>query len=112
MSGPLVVALGGNALLRRGEPPEHAVQQRNVERAARAIAALAAGRRLVVTHGNGPQVGLLALQQEAAHVPPAPLDVLGSETQGMIGYLLEEAIREALPGREAATLLTQVIVDG
>jgi carbamate kinase len=108
----VVVALGGNALIRRGEPMDQAVQQRNVATAVRSIASLAARHRLVVTHGNGPQVGLLALTQEAyAGAHPYSLDVLGSETQGMIGYLLEEALREALPGREVATLLTQVVVD-
>jgi len=108
----VVVALGGNALLRRGEPMDQAVQQRNIESAVRAIAELAATHRLVLTHGNGPQVGLLALAQESyAGARPYTLDVLGSETQGMIGYLLEESLREALPGREIATLITQVVVD-
>jgi carbamate kinase len=108
----IVAALGGNALLRRGEPMDQDVQQRNVEAAVRALAALATDHRLVVTHGNGPQVGLLALTQEAySGARPYTLDVLGSQTQGMIGYLLEEALREALPGREVATLLTQVLVD-
>ncbi len=108
----IVAALGGNALLRRGEPMDQSVQQRNVEAAAASLAELAREHRLVITHGNGPQVGLLALAQEAyAGARPYTLDVLGSETQGMIGYLLEESLREALPGREVATLLTQVIVD-
>lgn len=109
----IVVALGGNALLRRGEPMDQAIQQRNIEFAVRSIGKLAATHRLVVTHGNGPQVGLLALTQEAyTDARPYTLDVLGSETQGMIGYLLEESLRETLPGREVATLLTQVVVDG
>jgi carbamate kinase len=108
----IVAALGGNALLQRGEPMDQAVQARNIEAAVRALAALGRDHRLVLTHGNGPQVGLLALAQEAyADARPYSLDVLGSETQGMIGYLLEEAWREALPGREVATLLTQVVVD-
>jgi len=107
----IVVALGGNALLRRGEPMDQAVQQRNIEATATAVAALAAAHDLVITHGNGPQVGLLALAQEAAGGAGYTLDVLGSETQGMIGYLLEDALRDALPGREIATLLTQVLVD-
>jgi carbamate kinase len=108
----IVVALGGNALLRRGEPAEAAVQARNVELAAAAIAALAAEHAIVVTHGNGPQVGLLALQAAAyTDVAPYPLDVLGAESEGMIGYLLEQSIRNALPRREIATLLTQVVVD-
>ncbi len=108
----IVIALGGNALLRRGEPAEAAVQQRNVERAARAVAEVAADHELVLTHGNGPQVGLLALQAEAYRdVRAYPLDVLGAESEGMIGYLLEQALGNQLQGRAAATLLTQVVVD-
>jgi carbamate kinase len=104
----IVAALGGNALLRRGEPLTHAVQQRNIRAACAALAPVAARHRLVVTHGNGPQIGLLALEDEAAgHFP---LDVLGAETEGMIGYLLEQELRNRLPGRETATLLTQVVV--
>jgi carbamate kinase len=109
----LVVAVGGNALLRRGEPLEASLQQANVGRAAASISELAASYRTVVTHGNGPQVGLLALQAAAyTEVRPYPLDVLGAETSGMIGYLLEQSLRNAMPGRAAATLLTQTIVDG
>jgi carbamate kinase len=108
----VVVALGGNALLRRGESPALDVQRVNAQRAAAAIAPLARAHELIVTHGNGPQVGLLALLAEAsAEVPPYPLDVLGAESEGLIGYLLEQALRVALPGREIATLLTQVEVD-
>jgi carbamate kinase len=109
----VVAALGGNALLRRGEPAEAATQRRNVEHAAGALAALAAaGHELVVTHGNGPQVGLLALQSEAyRQVPSYPLDVLGAESEGMIGYILDQQLANALPGRHVATLLTQVVVD-
>lgn len=108
----IVAALGGNALLRRGQRMDQAVQRRNVDAAVRSLAGLASDHRLVVTHGNGPQIGLLALAQEAYRdAPPYSLDVLGSETQGMIGYLVEEAMREALPAREVATLLTQVLVD-
>lgn len=108
----IVAALGGNALLRRGQRMDQAVQQRNVDAAVRSLAALASEHRLVITHGNGPQVGLLALAQEAYRdAEPYSLDVLGSETQGMIGYLVEEALREALPCHEVATLLTQVLVD-
>lgn len=113
----LVVALGGNALIRRGEPGSVEVQRRNLERAAAALRPLIAdGRRLVLTHGNGPQVGFLALEAEAAAatVPPPPLDVLGAESQGQIGYLLESALREELrragDAREVATLLTQTLV--
>lgn len=108
----LVVALGGNALLRRGEPAEAGVQRRHVAEAAAALGATADEHELVVTHGNGPQVGLLALEAEAyAAVAPYPLDVLGAESQGMIGYLLVQALGDALPGRETVALLTQVVVD-
>ena len=108
-----VVALGGNALLRRGEPAEASHQQANVRAAAQSIAALHDTHRLVVTHGNGPQVGLLALQAEAYEdVKPYPLDVLGAETEGMIGYLLDQALLNELPvGSRVATLLTQTVVD-
>ncbi len=108
----VVVALGGNALIRRGEPADVETQRRNAGRAARAIASLTKEHRVVVTHGNGPQVGLLALQSEAyPAVAPYPLDVLGAESEGMIGYLLEQELRSAMPDREVATLLTQVEVD-
>ena len=108
----VVVALGGNALLRRGEPMTADVQRRNVRVAAEAMAPIAKNHQLVVSHGNGPQVGLLALQNEAYRdVHPYPLDVLGAQTEGMIGYLLEQEIANRLPpGREVATLLTRVEV--
>jgi carbamate kinase len=87
-------------------------QRANIGKAVRALAATATLHELVVTHGNGPQVGLLALQAAALRdVEPYPLDVLGAESEGMIGYLLEQEFRNALPGRDVATLLTQVIVD-
>jgi carbamate kinase len=108
----VVVALGGNALIRRGERADAPTQRANVVRAVRAVAALAHRHEVVVTHGNGPQVGLLALQAEAYRdVAPYPLDVLGAESEGMIGYLLEQELMNALPGRSVATLLTQVTVD-
>jgi carbamate kinase len=109
----IVIALGGNALLKRGEPLEAALQLENVRRAARALAPVARRHQVIVTHGNGPQVGLLALQSEAyAGTRPYPLDVLGAETQGMIGYMIEDELREALGDeREVAALLTQVVVD-
>jgi carbamate kinase len=107
-----LVALGGNALLRRSEPADAQTQQRNVEIAAAALAEIAREHEVVLTHGNGPQVGLLALQSESYEaVPPYPLDVLGAESEGMIGYMLEVALRNALPGREVVTVLTQVVVD-
>jgi carbamate kinase len=108
----VVVALGGNALLRRGEPLEAQTQEQNVARAARSLAALAESHDLVVTHGNGPQVGLLALQAAAyREVAPYPLDILNAETEGMIGYLIERELAALLPGRDIATLLTQVEID-
>jgi carbamate kinase len=108
----VVVALGGNALLRRGEPLDPERQRGRVRGAARALAELARDHRLVVTHGNGPQVGLLALQAAALPgVAPAPLDVLGAESEGMIGYWIEQELANALPGAEVATLLTRVEVD-
>jgi carbamate kinase len=108
----LVIALGGNALLERGEPLDAAVQQRNVARAAAVLGQIAKDHDIVVTHGNGPQIGLLALQAAAYRdVAPYPLDVLGAESEGMIGYLIEQELASVLPGREVATLLTQVEVD-
>lgn len=108
----IVIALGGNALLQRGQPLEADIQHQNIRTAAEAIAVIAQSHQVVVTHGNGPQVGLLALQAEAyAQVRPYPLDVLGAETEGMIGYILEQELRNCLPNCEVATLLTQVQVD-
>ena len=108
----VVVALGGNALLRRGERAEAETQRRHVVEAAAALAAAASDHELVLTHGNGPQVGLLALEAEAYRdVKPYPLDVLVAESQGMIGYLLTQALRAAVAPREVAALLTQVVVD-
>ncbi len=109
----VVVALGGNALLRRGEPVSAATQRDNIRRAATALARLMAeGHQLVITHGNGPQVGLLALQGEAAGQSGFPLDVLGAETEGMIGYVLQQELDNAHPApARFATMLTQVEVD-
>lgn len=109
----VAVALGGNALLRRGEPLEADVQRRNVLAAVTsAIAPIARRHQIVITHGNGPQIGLLALQAIAhKDVKPYPLDVLGAESEGMIGYLIEQTLASELPGREIATLLTQVEID-
>src|SRR3954464_3586320 len=109
----VVVALGGNALLRRGEPADVAVQRANVGAAVDAIVALAREHDVVVTHGNGPQIGLLALQNDAYRAVSAyPLDVLGAESDGMIGYLLDQELVNRLGGgRPVATLLTQLIVD-
>ncbi|MEO8757214.1 MAG: carbamate kinase [Devosia sp.] len=110
----LVVALGGNALLKRGEPMTAETQRANVARAATSLAALIdAGHQIVVTHGNGPQVGLIALQAAAGPKDGAyPLDILGAESEGMIGYLIEQELRNLLRDRVSiATLLTQVRVD-
>jgi carbamate kinase len=108
----ILVALGGNALLRRGETADAGSQRRNVGAAAVGLAALAAEHEVVLTHGNGPQVGLLALQSESYRaVPSYPLDVLDAESEGMIGHLLELALRNALPEREVATILTETVVD-
>lgn len=108
----IVLALGGNALLRRGEAPDADVQRRNVGIAIeKSVAPVARRHQLVVTHGNGPQVGLLALQAAAFRdVRPYPLDVLGAESEGMIGYMIDLALANALPERDIATVLTQVEV--
>ncbi|MFC4258146.1 carbamate kinase [Marinobacter lacisalsi] len=110
----VVAALGGNALLRRSEPLTAGAQRANVKTAAESLAAIVrAGHQLVVTHGNGPQVGLLALQGAAYKPEEAyPLDVLGAETEGMIGYIIEQELENALGhDRAVATLLTQVRID-
>jgi carbamate kinase len=109
----VVVALGGNALLRRGEPMTTEAQRLNVRRACRALAPAALDHELVVSHGNGPQVGLLALQGHAYRPDEAsPLDVLGAATEGMIGYLIEQELGNLLPFDTAlATILTMTEVD-
>ena len=109
----VLVALGGNALLRRGEPLTAAAQRANVRLAAEALAPVAERHRLVLSHGNGPQVGLLALQGAAyAEVEPYPLDILAAETEGMIGYLIEQELGNLLPFEVPfATILTMVEVD-
>jgi carbamate kinase len=108
----IVVALGGNALLKRGERPDASNQIANVALAVEALAPLAREHELVVTHGNGPQIGVLAV--ESASDPrlsaPYPLDVLGAQTQGMIGYWLLQAFQNALPGRQVASMLNQTLV--
>ncbi|MFF7729065.1 carbamate kinase [Streptomyces sp. NPDC008001] len=110
----VVVALGGNALLRRGDRPDAAVQLANVRAAVAALAPLAHRHELVITHGNGPQVGLLALQSAADRslTSPYPFDVLGAETQGMIGYWLLQSLQNALPDRQVCALLNQTLVSG
>jgi carbamate kinase len=109
----VVVALGGNALLRRGEPLSAQNQEANIRRACAALAPLAEGNELVISHGNGPQVGLLALQGAAYRdVETYPLDVLDAETQGMIGYLVMRELGNLLPSQAPiSTLLTMIEVD-
>lgn len=108
----VVVALGGNALLRRGEPLEAEIQRQNIATAAKTIAQIAEEYNVVLVHGNGPQVGLLALQGlEFKKVAPYPLDVLGSETQGMIGYMLMQELKNLLPEQNVSCMLTQMSVD-
>jgi carbamate kinase len=108
----LVVALGGNALLKRGQALSADNQRENVRAAAAALAPLAREHQLVITHGNGPQVGLLALQDAAYQDGHYPLDVLGAETEGMIGYLIEQEMGNLLgDAQRFATLLTQTEVD-
>ncbi|NUO44812.1 MAG: carbamate kinase [Streptomyces sp.] len=108
----IVVALGGNALLRRGDRPGADVQRANVVRVATAVAALAHEHDLVVTHGNTPQLGM-ALAESAADrslTEPYPVDLLGAQTQGLIGTLLVRGLRDALPGRRVVSLLTHTQV--
>ena len=108
----IVVALGGNALLRRGEKPDARTQIHNVEVAARELAKLAEKHELVLTHGNGPQVGVLALESanDERLSEPYPFDTLGAQTQGMIGYWLLQAMQNALPGRQVASMINQTLV--
>jgi carbamate kinase len=109
----VVVALGGNALLRRGEPMTAEAQRANVRLASPALAQVAAEHQLVLSHGNGPQVGLLALQAAAyTEVAPYPLDMLGAQSEGMIGYVLEQELGNVMPrDTPLATVLTMVEVD-
>jgi carbamate kinase len=109
----IVIALGGNALLQRGQPMTADNQRANVRLAAERIARVVPGNEVVVAHGNGPQVGLLALQAAAYQdVPPYPLDVLGAQTEAMIGYVIEQELGNVLPFETPlATLLTMVEVD-
>jgi carbamate kinase len=109
----LVVAVGGNALLERGEVPLAQIQEGHVGVAVAAIARLVPGNDLVISHGNGPQIGLLA--NESALDPdlpgPYPMDVLGAESQGMIGYFFLQALENALPGTSVVSLICQTEVD-
>ena len=119
----IVIALGGNALLRRGQRPDPEVERENARMAARSVAEIARRHSVVITHGNGPQIGVMALATEeladavlhgdaaSAGAGSYTLDFLGAATEGMIGYLLEQELRNALPGWSVATLLTQTLVD-
>jgi carbamate kinase len=108
----IVAALGGNALLERGEKPDAAIQHRHIRHAAQALAPLAADHELVICHGNGPQVGLLATESTADETltEPYPLDVLGAQTQGMIGYRLAQELRNAGVARTVVAVVTQTLV--
>ncbi|OYT25377.1 MAG: carbamate kinase, partial [Thermofilum sp. ex4484_82] len=113
----LVIALGGNALIGEGEKGFADEQRKNLRRAIRQISKLVKDHKIVITHGNGPQVGNIYLQQEIAAntVPPMPLDVCGAMSQGMIGYFIQQELKSHLEKigieKEVATLLTQVLVD-
>ncbi|GGY24137.1 carbamate kinase [Streptomyces djakartensis] len=108
----IVIALGGNALLHRGERPDAAVLQANIDRVTTAVAALALEHEVVVTHGNEPQIGLLAMESAADPVltAPYPLDLLGAQTEGLIGSLLVRALHDTLPGHKAVALVTHTLV--
>lgn len=109
----IVVALGGNALLQRGQKPDAEIQEANVDRAAAALAGVAEHHELVITHGNGPQVGVLALQSASdPHLTtPYPFDVLGAQTQGMIGYWLLQSLQNHVPNRQVAAIINQTLVE-
>lgn len=112
MSSLIVVAIGGNALLRAGQPADVATQRANLAESTRHLAALAEHHRLVITHGNGPQVGLLALQSSAdPDLAPYPLDVLDAESVGLIGYLILQAMSRHVEPSTLAAVLTRVEVD-
>jgi carbamate kinase len=109
----IVAALGGNALLQRGQRPDADVQEANVRRAIAALAPLADEHELVITHGNGPQVGVLALQSasDPRLTSPYPFDVLGAQTQGMIGYWLLQALQNEIPRQPVAAIINQTLVE-
>ena len=108
----IVAALGGNALLQRGEPAECDIQEAHIRKAAATLAPLARAHDLVITHGNGPQVGMLAMESagDPALIHPYPFDVLGAQTQGMIGYWLLQALQNVAPDREVACLVSRTLV--
>ncbi|MFI6477976.1 carbamate kinase [Nonomuraea sp. NPDC050663] len=108
----VLVALGGNALLQRGDTPDADIQIANVQTAVKTLAQIAEKHELIITHGNGPQVGVLALQSagDPNLTRPYPFDTLGAETQGMIGYWMLQALQNALPGRQVLSIITQTLV--
>lgn len=108
----IVVALGGNALLERGERPDSEIQQAHVDQAVAALAPLLHRHDLVITHGNGPQVGVLAAEsaRDPALSHPYPFDLLGAQTQGMIGYWIVQALSRAVPSARVACLITRAVV--
>lgn len=108
----VLVALGGNAVLTRGEPPDADIQEHHVRAAVQALLPVARSHELVLTHGNGPQVGVLAVESatDPSLTRPYPLDVLTAQTQGMIGYWLLQALEEGLPGAAVAALVSRTIV--
>ncbi len=108
----VVIALGGNALLERGEAPNSDIQETHVVSAVTALAPLTGRHQLLITHGNGPQVGVLALEsaRDPALSRPYPFDVLGAQTQGMIGYWLVQALHDAVPDQPAGCLLSRTVV--
>lgn len=108
----VLVALGGNALMKRGDKPDAELQIANVAVAVKTLAMLAEEHELIITHGNGPQVGLLALESanDSNLSKPYPFDTLGAQTQGMIGYWMLQALQNALPGRQVMALVTQTLV--
>jgi len=114
----IVIALGGNALLRKGQKGTYQEQLENAKRTAKFLAdVIEKGYEVVITHGNGPQVGAIMLQNEIAKeiVPPFPLDVANAETQALIGYMIQQSLKNELNARgidkEIVTLITQVVVD-
>jgi carbamate kinase len=108
----IVFALGGNALLKRGEILSAENQRSNMRAAAASLMKACEGHQVAIVHGNGPQVGLLALEADAyPAVPPYPLDMLGAESQGMIGYVIAQELRNACPDRAVVALVTQTLVD-
>jgi len=114
----LVVAIGGNAILPAGDPGDATSQRRRIGETCTKLADLvAAGYDLVITHGNGPQVGNILLQNEESRqkVPPMPLDVCGAESQGQIGYMLQQGLQNEFAARKirkaVASVITQVLVD-